>query len=62
LNILVLDSSTSSDYFRGAPAVVPQLHALRPAELGVPAIVKNPCFNLLLNWTAFHITALGVEV
>ena len=27
-------------YFRGDPQVVPRLHALRPAELGVPAIVE----------------------
>ena len=38
--MLVLDSNTISDYFRGDPAVMPQLQALRPAELGVPAIVE----------------------
>ena len=38
--MLVLDSNTISYYFRGDPAVVPQLQALRPAELGVPAIVE----------------------
>ena len=38
--MLVLDSNTISYYFRGDTAVVPQLQALRPAELGVPAIVE----------------------
>jgi tRNA(fMet)-specific endonuclease VapC len=38
--MLVLDSNTISYYFRGDPAVVPRLQALRPAELGVPAIVE----------------------
>ncbi len=37
--MLVLDSNTISYYFRGDPQVVPQLQALRPADLGVPAIV-----------------------
>jgi tRNA(fMet)-specific endonuclease VapC len=40
LTTLVLDSNTISHCFRGDPAVVPQLQALRPAELGVPAIVE----------------------
>ncbi len=35
----MLDSNTISYYFRGDPAVVPRLQALRPAEVGVPAIV-----------------------
>lgn len=38
--MLVLDSNTISDYFRGDPSVVPRLQALHPAELGVPAIVE----------------------
>jgi tRNA(fMet)-specific endonuclease VapC len=36
----VLDSNTISYYFRGDPQVVPRLQALRPAEVGVPAIVE----------------------
>ena len=36
----VLDSNTISYYFRGDSQVVPQLQALRPADLGVPAIVE----------------------
>jgi tRNA(fMet)-specific endonuclease VapC len=39
--MLVLDSNTISSHFGGDPAVVPQLQALRPAELGVPAIVEH---------------------
>jgi len=38
--MLVLDSNTISYYFRGDPQVVPRLLALRPAELGIPAIVE----------------------
>ena len=38
--MLILDSNTVSYYFRGDPQVVPRLQALRPAELGVPAIVE----------------------
>ena len=38
--MLVLDSNSISCYFRGDPAVVPRLQALRPAELGVPSIVE----------------------
>ena len=38
--MLVLDSNTISYYFRGDPQVVPRLQALRPAEVGVPAIVE----------------------
>ncbi len=38
--MLILDSNTISYYFRGDPAVVPRLQVLRPAELGVPAIVE----------------------
>lgn len=40
MSMLVLDSNTISYYFRGDPAVVPRLQALRPADLGVPAIVE----------------------
>ncbi len=38
--MLVLDSNTISYYFRGDPQVVPRLQILRPADLGVPAIVE----------------------
>ncbi len=38
--MLILDSNTISYYFRGDPQVVPRLQALRPAEIGVPAIVE----------------------
>lgn len=38
--MLILDSNTISYYFRGDPHVVPRLQALRPMELGVPAIVE----------------------
>ena len=38
--MLILDSNTVSYYFRGDPQVVPRLQALRPADLGVPAIVE----------------------
>ena len=38
--MLILDSNTISDYFRGDPQVVPRLQALRPSDLGVPAIVE----------------------
>ena len=38
--MLVLDSNTICYYFRGDPQVVPRLQALRPADLGVPAIVE----------------------
>jgi tRNA(fMet)-specific endonuclease VapC len=38
--MLILDSNTISYYFRGDPQVVPRLQALRPAEVGVPAIVE----------------------
>ena len=38
--MLVLDSNTISYYFRGDPQVVSRLQALRPADLGVPAIVE----------------------
>ena len=40
MTMLVLDSNTISYYFRGDPQVVPRLQALRPADLGVPAIVE----------------------
>jgi tRNA(fMet)-specific endonuclease VapC len=38
--MLVLDSNTISYYFRGDPKVVQRLQALRPADLGVPAVVE----------------------
>lgn len=38
--MLVLDTNTVSCFFRGDPAVVPRLRALRPADLGVPAILE----------------------
>ena len=38
--MIVLDSNTISYYFRGDPQVVPRLQALRPVDLGVPAIVE----------------------
>ncbi len=38
--MLVLDTNTISYYFRGDAQVVPRLQALRPTELGVPAIVE----------------------
>lgn len=39
--MLILDSDTISYYFRGDPHVVPRLQALRPADLGVPAVVEH---------------------
>ena len=36
----MLDSNTISYYFRGDAQVVPRLQALRPADIGVPAIVE----------------------
>lgn len=38
--MFILDSNTTSDYFRGDAQVVPRLQALRPADLAVPAIVE----------------------
>lgn len=38
--MLLLDSNTISYYFRGDPQVVGRLQAIRPADLGVPAIVE----------------------
>lgn len=38
--MLILDSNTISYYFRGDPEVVARMQALRPADLGVPAIVE----------------------
>lgn len=38
--MLILDTNTISYYFRGDPQVVPRLQAVRPADLGVPAIVE----------------------
>lgn len=40
MTVLVLDSNTISYYFRGDAQVVPRLQAVRPADLGVPAIVE----------------------
>ena len=37
--MLILDSNTISYYFQGDPQIVPRLLAIRPADLGVPAIV-----------------------
>ena len=36
----ILDSNTISYYFRGDARVVSRLQALRPAEVGVPAVVE----------------------
>jgi tRNA(fMet)-specific endonuclease VapC len=36
----VLDNNTISYYFRGDPQVVLRMQALRPSDLGVPAIVE----------------------
>jgi tRNA(fMet)-specific endonuclease VapC len=38
--MLALDSNTISYYFRGDVQVVARLQAMRPADLGVPAIVE----------------------
>jgi tRNA(fMet)-specific endonuclease VapC len=38
--VLILDTNTISYYFRGDPKVVPRFHAIRPADLAVPAIVE----------------------
>lgn len=38
--MLILDSNTIGYYFRGDPQVVPNLQALSPADIGVPAIVE----------------------
>jgi tRNA(fMet)-specific endonuclease VapC len=38
--MLILDSNTICYYFRGDPQVVPRLQALRPVDLGVPAMVE----------------------
>ncbi len=38
--MLILDSNIISYYLRGEPQVVPRLQALRPVDLGVPAIVE----------------------
>lgn len=38
--MVILDSNTISYFFRGDPQVVPRLLALRPADVGVPAIVE----------------------
>lgn len=38
--MLVLDSNTISYYFRGDAQVVARLQALRPLDVGVPAIVE----------------------
>lgn len=36
----LLDSNTISYFFRGEPQVVARMQAVRPADLGVPAIVE----------------------
>ncbi len=38
--MVVLDTNTVSDYFRGDPHVVPRLQALRPSDVAIPAIVE----------------------
>jgi tRNA(fMet)-specific endonuclease VapC len=38
--MLILDTNTISYYFRGDTRVVPRLQALRPSDIGVPAIVE----------------------
>ena len=38
--MLVLDSNTISYYFCGDPLVVPRMQALKPADVGVPAVVE----------------------
>ena len=38
--MLVLDSNTISYYMRGDPQVIPRMQALRPADIGVPAVVE----------------------
>jgi tRNA(fMet)-specific endonuclease VapC len=38
--MLVLDTNTISCYFRGQAQVVARLQAVRPADVGVPAIVE----------------------
>lgn len=38
--MVILDTNTISYYFRGDAQVVPRLQALRPANVGVPAIVE----------------------
>ena len=46
--MLILDSNTISYFFRGDP-LVQHLQALRPADLGVPAIVEYELrYGLLL--------------
>ena len=47
--MLVLDSNTISYYFRGHPKVVAGLQALRPADIGVPAIVEYELRSGLLR-------------
>lgn len=55
--MLILDSNTISYFFRGDPQVVPRLLALRPAELGVPAIVEYELRYGLLRFPAQAATA-----
>jgi tRNA(fMet)-specific endonuclease VapC len=50
--MLILDSNTISYYFRGDPLVVPRMQALRPADLGVPAIVEYELRYGLLRLSA----------
>ena len=37
--MFALDTNTISYYFRGDPQVVPRIHALPPARVGVPSVV-----------------------
>ena len=37
--MFALDTNTISYYFRGDPQVVPRMHALPPARVGVPSVV-----------------------
>ncbi len=49
--MLILDSNIISHYFRGDPQVVLRLQALRPADVGVPAIVEYELRYGLLRMT-----------
>lgn len=54
--MLILDSNTISYYFRGDPQVVPRLQAVRPADIGVPAIVEYELRYGLLRMPAVAAT------
>jgi tRNA(fMet)-specific endonuclease VapC len=54
--MLILDSNIISYYFRGDPQVVPRLQALRPIDLGVPAIVEYELRYGLLRLTNEAVT------